>query len=899
MSRTRTISIITMFVTFLFVSIMQAQTAVTTEPVTTEPVMESDLPAGAFTYGLRVGEDFAEEQLDVLIPVYMHGDCGALMLNPRAAYNDEDEKELNLGVVYRRLLPERNVILGGNLFYDSRWPESGAQFDQVGVGVEILTPWVDARANYYLPEDKTRVVDTSEQVSEVGRAYHTDYNQWAEGNTIYERRYTTTTTTFLREYYELIEGTLEGWDAEIGVRLPMPWESVETRIFGGYYHFDPNIDTETVEGWKARLEVRALPAFLFDAEVFENDLLYGVDYTAGVRVQVPFNIGNAFEGGNPFEGFTEAFTPAAGDFRRRLTSDQVMRDAHVQLRRVVEETLTTFEERFVTDTTAPLYTGIIFVDDSNVSGIEDGSLPFPFDTIAEGLAAAPAGRLVFVFDGNYNESVQIVRDVMLIGEGFGLGGGAGFGNGVHPVVVGQGNTAQGATIRVRGAAGANNVIIKGFDIQNTGFFGPPGGGGIPGALAGIIDDATAVLAGNTTTFEFGGNIVRNTPLGVVQWHLNAPGFTSDFNGNTFIGNGAALTTIAIDSTGGARIRNNTMTGNLAGIITGAGRIASPTPVAVGHEITFNTIAGGGIDTFVNPFLAGLTLPWLTTPPQLPPVGGIGILGVTGGQMASSHVIANNQVSGHLVGLAGIEFLGATATYGILDNQFTDNLLGTALVAADGAVLNFTMERNVYDGGLLSGLVRPFVPAGITIPDMDLMGVFVGSVSLGGTPSVVNGTIANNQIVDQLIGIGSLGAGPNAVVNLGIDQNYLRGSGLGVLGNIPAGNIAAFLAANPGVQNVLNNLGIAPVPTLIAQNSGILGIGLGSIMGAQGNYWVNGNTIDNFALSTAAAAWLTGSINLTLTGNTSNANGTWWAGPASSIAPLTVAGNNFAFTQFVP
>ena len=248
----RITSFTAMFVTILFGADLYAQTAVTTGPVADADLpADSDLPAGALTLGVRGGEDFMEDQLDLLIPIYMYGDCGVLLLNPRMAYTDNEEKELNLGAVYRHLLPEREVILGGNLYYDSRWSEHDEQFDQVGVGIEILTTWVDARANYYFPEDKTRVVETSERTTELGSTQHTDYTQWAEGNTIYERRHTTT-TTFLHEYFELIEGTLEGWVAEIDVRLPTPWDCIETRLFGGYYHFDPNIDTDPVEGWKAR-----------------------------------------------------------------------------------------------------------------------------------------------------------------------------------------------------------------------------------------------------------------------------------------------------------------------------------------------------------------------------------------------------------------------------------------------------------------------------------------------------------------------------------------------------------------------------------------------------------------------------------------------------------------------
>jgi hypothetical protein len=255
---------------------------------------QNDLPAGALTLGVRGGESFSEEQLDVLVPFYAYGGAGLWFINPRATGTNMEEEEFNLGVGYRHLFLDHNLIVGGNLYYDSRWPESGAQFDQMGFGIECLSLWVDARANYYLPEDKKELVDSSDERTLVDTSSRTTYEQWADENTIYERRRTTTTQTFLNQHTDVYEGTLEGWDAEIGVRVPMPWETIETRIFGGYYSFDPNIEVDRIEGWKARIEVRALPALLVDAEIFEDDALYGVDYLAGLRLRVPFNIGNAF-----------------------------------------------------------------------------------------------------------------------------------------------------------------------------------------------------------------------------------------------------------------------------------------------------------------------------------------------------------------------------------------------------------------------------------------------------------------------------------------------------------------------------------------------------------------------------------------------------------------------------
>jgi hypothetical protein len=49
-----------------------------------------------------------------------------------------------------------------------------------------------------------------------------------------------------------------------------------------------------------------------------------------------------------------------------------------------------------------IFANIIYVDDSNISGIEDGTIEYPFNTVEEGLTAAAAGDTVFIFTGLYN-----------------------------------------------------------------------------------------------------------------------------------------------------------------------------------------------------------------------------------------------------------------------------------------------------------------------------------------------------------------------------------------------------------------------------------------------------------------------------------------------------------------
>lgn len=56
---------------------------------------------------------------------------------------------------------------------------------------------------------------------------------------------------------------------------------------------------------------------------------------------------------------------------------------------------------------------IIYVDDDNTSGIEDGSLQHPFNTVEEGIDAANTSDTVFIFNGNYSLS-QYLKDGLII-----------------------------------------------------------------------------------------------------------------------------------------------------------------------------------------------------------------------------------------------------------------------------------------------------------------------------------------------------------------------------------------------------------------------------------------------------------------------------------------------------
>jgi hypothetical protein len=62
---------------------------------------------------------------------------------------------------------------------------------------------------------------------------------------------------------------------------------------------------------------------------------------------------------------------------------------------------------------------VVYVDDSNDTGIEDGTKKHPFNTIQEGIDDAIDGDVIYVVEGTYEEVGQIVIDknLTIIGEG--------------------------------------------------------------------------------------------------------------------------------------------------------------------------------------------------------------------------------------------------------------------------------------------------------------------------------------------------------------------------------------------------------------------------------------------------------------------------------------------------
>ena len=288
---------------------------------------------GAFTLGYQGSENAHTGYADVLHPLYAPSPNVALFYDGQFAFDDSDQDKHSHGLVLRYRVPDHDIIFGANVYYDSMESGLGNRFDQLGFGVEVLTKWIDFRANYYLPDQKRERIDTrTVMVAEIERELAlTGIRRFLGAGEVVVPQFLfaeSISGKFQRFEFTRFESPLEGLDAELGFLIPGLDRYAELRVFGGYYHF-LNPYGRDYDGFKARFEARVRRGITAEVEYWDDDSLNGGQWSGGVRVSLPFNLGNLFAGRNPFEGASEAFGPPSGDFGDRL-SDLVIRSRRVK-----------------------------------------------------------------------------------------------------------------------------------------------------------------------------------------------------------------------------------------------------------------------------------------------------------------------------------------------------------------------------------------------------------------------------------------------------------------------------------------------------------------------------------------------------------------------------------------
>ena len=766
---------------------------------------------GRTSFGIRFGERLAEGYLDWIQPL-AGGANDLLFVNPRFGLGDEGANELNLGLGYRHAFGER-ALVGGNVYFDSRRTQHDNRFSQVGMGLEFLTTWVDLRGNYYWPVDDSQLAATEVKegtevivTEKTSKLYGTWSDPYATGNQIRQDvdvRVDTaieTSTTTTKKTFEDWESARQGFDAEIGVLLPLfgaggAQAAPAIRLFAGYYHFEDDFGA-TIAGPKGRLEWRALPFLTIDLELYQDKELYGSKAIAAARLHTPFDLVALFQGKNPFP------TPAAPAGLASRLNEQVMRDVRVQtdesgfaenksLRKVTVDTEVERTRKYVQEEYV-LLKDVVFVDGDNlVDASQAGTAEHPFSVIQTGANNVFGLKNLYVFAAgeSYLGNVVLQDGTKMIGQGTGVSGmgGKSFGGDIYPVITGQ-PSAYSETVIPAVVTIANNITVIGFTVEN-GLLGIAGIG-----VSGAIDITN--------------NNVANTLAGIV---VATSGDTMlNISGNETFGGISGTDQDAISAINLAGIGVVNMGGNLTATVNdnvvhdsllaiGVANIADPRISLPLSAIDIRAFAPAASFT---PAPAPATAPATTDLTAARNVitdsgVGIGVANVGAGSMTAT--IDNNTIEGAPIGIFGLN----------IGSSILDMFMPAAPPLADGN-LTFTATNNHLSAGVGPGLI----------------GIGVANLGLGSTVATIGGSGSGNTVDGYLLGIG--------------------------VGN--AGIISAAEQATPAL------LLTPQPPTLSASivgntvsNSGIVGIGAGVAGFSPSEVLIDGNTIKGDSLGVGIGA----------------------------------------------
>jgi hypothetical protein len=275
---------------------------------------------GRATIGGKFSEDLQSGYVDTVLGLST-GDAHAFFLNLRGMADDSNQEVFNAGLGFRYLLEDPGVILGANVFYDHINSSAGNNFNQLGFGAEVLSKWVDARFNYYLPEDGSKSIGSFSQ--ETG-SRTTLGPRRRSGNRIVRDVIETVETT----RFNLVEVALQGWNAEVGFLVPGVEKYLELRLFAGAYGYQNPIGGD-FQGFKARAEARINRYITLDLEYWDDENLVGGNLVGGFRVSHPFDLGALLTGHNPFRtGPAMTDLPSSRSLRTRM-DEMVMRSHRV------------------------------------------------------------------------------------------------------------------------------------------------------------------------------------------------------------------------------------------------------------------------------------------------------------------------------------------------------------------------------------------------------------------------------------------------------------------------------------------------------------------------------------------------------------------------------------------
>lgn len=186
--------------------------------------------------------------------------------------DDDDNKEFNLGVGYRKIVTDVPVlgrgVAGVNMWADRRLTERGSTFHQITTGAEWHGDTYDIKANAYIPLDK-------EKAHNLGTAKSAPY--LAGSGIFYDLANS-----------RLVEEAQPGLDLELGFNVSgiVDGFADSARVYAGAYHFEGD-KSDSVTGWRTRVAADITPDVQLGAR-FQRDDQRGSQGFLEATIRFPF-----------------------------------------------------------------------------------------------------------------------------------------------------------------------------------------------------------------------------------------------------------------------------------------------------------------------------------------------------------------------------------------------------------------------------------------------------------------------------------------------------------------------------------------------------------------------------------------------------------------------------------
>jgi len=500
----------------------------------------------------------------------------------------------NLGIGTRAFINDYCHSLGANLYYDYR---RGARrnYQQIGGGIEFLTPFLEFRVNGYCPIG-----------AQVSHAYDLSFDQFIGNNFLVNRKY---------------EYSLAGVDSEAGWHFKR-WGQIDLFFGLGPYYFKGKIDTGFVGG-KGRLVAR-LGEYVSLEGSYSYDSVFRSRPQGQISISIPFGPRSCLSE-NKCCSYCEQSMLQEWIYTPPYRNEMIVVDK-MKKKSLALDPITGLPYQFW------------FV--SNLSS-SNGTIESPFSTLAAAEASSGVGDVIYVFPGDgttngMNTGITLKDRQRFLGSGVPHF----FETTIGGVLIPPHSTLNPS---ISAAAGAvvtlmNQNEVSGFNIYN----------GNPGILGAWSGSSVSANVNRNQIYNSIGNGIDLMPT-------NSQANLLVENNFLFASSGIAINIPFLDSTGTARIENNLVDNSTINGSRGIQMIhdgaSNVTNIVTGNTLLntfehsiFIDAVGTATPTIVNSIVNGNTFN-LRFPP---PFGGILVQAIyLRTQNSSTHIstVMNNQIYG--------------------------------------------------------------------------------------------------------------------------------------------------------------------------------------------------------------------------------------------------------------